>query len=55
VLETAQKNSIEQALRAADGNWAKAARMLELDPSNLHKLARKLGLKETPSDLQRGR
>ena len=28
-----------------DGNWAAAARVLEVDPSNLHKLARRLGLK----------
>jgi len=26
-------------------NWANAARDLDLDPSNLHKLARRLGLK----------
>jgi anaerobic nitric oxide reductase transcription regulator len=26
-------------------NWASAARLLELDPSNLHKLARRLRLK----------
>jgi anaerobic nitric oxide reductase transcription regulator len=27
------------------GNWAVAARALDVDPSNLHKLARRLGLK----------
>ncbi len=44
-VEASQRQSIEQALRAAGDNWANAARLLDLDPSNLHKLARRLGLK----------
>lgn len=44
-VEACQRQSIEQALRAAGDNWANAARLLDLDPSNLHKLARRLGLK----------
>lgn len=40
-----QRRVIEQALLAANYNWAHAARLLELDSSNLHKVAKKLGLK----------
>ena len=36
---------IRAALDRAGGNWADAARALELDRSNLHRLARRLGLK----------
>lgn len=36
---------IEQALTAHDGNWAATARALELDGGNLHRLAKRLGLK----------
>jgi anaerobic nitric oxide reductase transcription regulator len=36
---------IEQTLAAHDGNWAATARALELDGGNLHRLARRLGLK----------
>jgi len=45
VVETAQRQAIRQALAQHDDNWAAAARQLELDASNLHKLARRLGLK----------
>jgi len=45
VIDAAQREAIRQALARCDGNWASAARALELDPSNLHKLARRLGLK----------
>jgi anaerobic nitric oxide reductase transcription regulator len=41
----AQRRSILAALRAVNGNWAQAARQMAMDPSNLHKLARRLGLK----------
>lgn len=41
-----QRQAIERALRLHDGNWARAARALDMDASNLHKLAQKLGLKE---------
>ncbi|MEX6504009.1 nitric oxide reductase transcriptional regulator NorR [Pseudomonas zhanjiangensis] len=44
-VEACQRQSIQQALQASGDNWASAARLLELDPSNLHKLARRLGLK----------
>ncbi|MBO1520109.1 nitric oxide reductase transcriptional regulator NorR [Oceanisphaera pacifica] len=41
----AQRQAIEQALAHSKGNWAKAARVLEVDASNLHKLAKRLGMK----------
>ncbi|NYT86816.1 nitric oxide reductase transcriptional regulator NorR [Pollutimonas harenae] len=44
-MENSQRHAIQQALAQASNNWAQAARLLELDSSNLHKLARKLGLK----------
>ncbi len=44
-VEACQRRNIVQALEACADNWASAARMLDLDPSNLHKLARRLGLK----------
>ncbi|RZS30843.1 nitric oxide reductase transcriptional regulator NorR [Corticibacter populi] len=40
-----QRQAITAALAASGGNWAEAARSLQLDASNLHKLARRLGLK----------
>ncbi|MFA7664525.1 MAG: nitric oxide reductase transcriptional regulator NorR [Burkholderiaceae bacterium] len=40
-----QRGMIRSALAAAAGNWTRAAGWLGLDPSNLHKLARRLGLK----------
>ncbi len=45
VTDAAQRAHIRQTLQACDGNWAAAARRLDLDPSNLHKVARRLGLK----------
>ncbi|CBL45630.1 Probable nitric oxide reductase transcription regulator [gamma proteobacterium HdN1] len=45
VVEMSQRQAIRQALVAAEGNWAAAARQLDLDASNLHKLARRLGVK----------
>lgn len=44
-LDACQRQLIEQALNHCDSNWAAAARLLEIDPSNLHKLARRLRLK----------
>lgn len=44
-VENCQRQSILQALEETGENWANAARLLELDPSNLHKLARRLRLK----------
>jgi len=43
--QQAQRRSIRAALAASGGNWAQAARALGIDASNLHKLARRLGLK----------
>lgn len=43
--EAAQRAAIRQALADCADNWSLAARRLEVDPSNLHKLARRLGLK----------
>ncbi|WP_141735161.1 nitric oxide reductase transcriptional regulator NorR [Oligoflexus tunisiensis] len=40
-----QKREIERALRACDGNWAAAARLLGMHRSNLHRLAQRLGIK----------
>ncbi|MDP5253004.1 MULTISPECIES: nitric oxide reductase transcriptional regulator NorR [unclassified Vibrio] len=40
-----QRRSIEQALAECGGNWAGAAKLLDIDASNLHKLAKRLGLK----------
>ncbi len=44
-VDACQRQAIEQALAAHRGNWAQAAQQLGLDASNLHKLARRLGLK----------
>lgn len=44
-VDACQRHAIMQALSAAGGNWADAARRLDVDPSNLHKLARRLALK----------
>lgn len=44
-VDACQRQAIRQALAAHQGNWAHAARALDLDSSNLHKLARRLGLK----------
>lgn len=45
-LERYERLMIERALQASGNNWARAARLLQLDASNLHKRARKLGLKD---------
>jgi len=45
VVDEAQRAAIRQALQVCHGQWAQAARALELDPSNLHKLAKRLGMK----------
>jgi anaerobic nitric oxide reductase transcription regulator len=44
-VDATQRRHIRRTLDACDGNWAHAARRLDVDPSNLHKLARRLGLK----------
>ncbi|MBU3055268.1 nitric oxide reductase transcriptional regulator NorR [Pseudomonas indica] len=45
-VEDCQRQSIRRALELCDDNWASAARLLDLDPSNLHKLAKRLGVKQ---------
>ncbi|EGU32986.1 anaerobic nitric oxide reductase transcription regulator [Vibrio sp. N418] len=40
-----QKRVILQALEQHQGNWAATARQLELDNGNLHRLAKRLGIK----------
>jgi len=42
---TFQKKEIQRALKACDGNWAAAARLLGMHRSNLHRLAQRLGIK----------
>ncbi|HAP26900.1 MAG TPA: nitric oxide reductase transcription regulator, partial [Achromobacter sp.] len=44
-VDACQRQVIRRALDANQGNWAVTARALDVDPSNLHKLARRLGLK----------
>lgn len=44
-IEQFQCQLIEKTLQNVAFNWAHAARLLDLDPSNLHKLANRLGLK----------
>ncbi len=43
--DACQRQLVRLALEQTEGNWARAARMLEIDASNLHKLARRLGVK----------
>lgn len=45
-LEAYQRQLVRQALASCDGSWAGAARALGIDASNLHKLSRRLGLKD---------
>lgn len=45
-VEACQRRAIRAALQAHDGNWARAARELGVDASNLHKLSRRLGMKK---------
>lgn len=44
-VDASQRQAIIRALEASGENWAQAARLLDVDPSNLHKLARRLKLK----------
>lgn len=44
-LDAYQRQLVRQALAHCKDNWAAAARALDIDPSNLHKLARRLGMK----------
>lgn len=47
-LESVERQLIEQALHAASGNIAAAARMLETDRANLYRRMRRLGLRADP-------
>lgn len=44
-VDACQREQIHRALAETGQSWAAAARLLELDASNLHKLARRLGIK----------
>ena len=44
--EAFQRQTITRALQQSGNNWAAAARALSLDVANLHRLARRLGLKD---------
>ena len=41
-----QRQMIRQALEMHQHNWAASARALETDVANLHRLAKRLGLKD---------
>lgn len=45
VVDDAQRTAITHALKMSGSNWAQAARQLDVDASNLHKLAKRLGIK----------
>ena len=45
-LQYVEAQMIKAALAESQHNWSAAARLLEIDASNLHKLAKKHGLKE---------
>lgn len=45
VVDDVQRQAILQALQISGNNWAQAARALAIDASNLHKLAKRLGIK----------
>ncbi|WP_438863299.1 nitric oxide reductase transcriptional regulator NorR [Neptunicella sp.] len=44
-VQQVQLQMIKRTLEQYDGNWSQAAKQLDVDPSNLHKLAQRLGLK----------
>ena len=44
-VDACQRQTIVRALELCADNWASAARLLQVDPSNLHKLAKRLHLK----------
>lgn len=48
--EAFQREAISRALADNHRNWAAAARALALDVANLHRLAKRLGLKESRPD-----
>nr|MBF0683900.1 nitric oxide reductase transcriptional regulator NorR [Pseudomonas sp.] len=46
-VDAFQRQLVLQAIRDHNGNWTAAAKSLQLDRANLHRLARRLGLKQT--------
>ncbi len=44
--EDFQRDLIRAAVKTNEGNWTAAARELGINRSNLHKLAKRLGIKE---------
>ncbi len=44
-VDNYQRDLIRRVVAGNEGNWARSAQQLELDASNLHKLARRLGVK----------
>ncbi len=44
-LRIFQQDLVQAALEQSGQNWANAARLLDMDASNLHKLAKRLGMK----------
>ncbi len=44
-VEDHQRDLVRRALDRADGSWAEAARLLDVDRSNLQRLAKRLGLR----------
>jgi anaerobic nitric oxide reductase transcription regulator len=47
-LEDFQRDLIQTAVEHNGGNWAAAARELGINRSNLHKLSKRLGIKDSP-------
>lgn len=47
VTEIFQRQHIKRELSRFHGNWAKASRSMAIDTSNLHKLAKRLGIKDS--------
>ncbi|VTN11140.1 Anaerobic nitric oxide reductase transcription regulator norR [Raoultella terrigena] len=48
--EAFQREAIARALAENNRSWAAAARALAMDVANLHRLAKRLGLKESRPD-----
>lgn len=44
-VEQLERRLVHEALQVSGGRWAEAARRLGIDASNLHKLAKRLGVK----------
>jgi anaerobic nitric oxide reductase transcription regulator len=56
ISEQARREHIRATLQRCQGNWNEAARRLGVDPSNLHKLARRIGVKSDATNASgRGR